>query len=107
MAVLSKQIKSETLVKGDGGQPDPGDVVRFHLVLKQTDGKVLADSRKQGKPSETRIAGKIPEGIAYALCSMRMGGKSRFHIPRGLGYRSKSRRGMALRMMVSLVRIEP
>ena len=89
MSALGRRIKTEHLAPGKGRTANPGDAVRFHFVMKDELGRTMGDSRARGPASRTAIANKMPEGIAFALCSLRNGGKARFEIPADLAYGDK------------------
>jgi len=75
-------------VIGTGVQPQVGNRVRVNYALTLLDGTSMGSG-----PLDpfTLGSGAVVEGFDYSIRTMKVGGKSRFYIPSGLGYGASGR----------------
>jgi peptidylprolyl isomerase len=72
---------------GSGRTPAEGDIVRIHYSGRLLDGRVFADSRRQGQELSFELgAGRILPGIERGVSLMRDGGRWTLIVPPQLGY---------------------
>jgi peptidylprolyl isomerase len=74
-------------VKGDGKQPQPGDMVSVHYTGKLTNDTVFDTSLKRGTPFEFKLGqGRVIKGWDEGIGYLHVGDKATFRIPPELGY---------------------
>ncbi len=65
---------------------DPGELLKFHMVITDNDGKVLEDTHAKGEPVIAPVMGDLPEGIQWALRTMALDEKLTLNIPPHLAF---------------------
>ncbi len=82
-------VKTKDLTIGASKKVDSGNKVSYHVVIQLMDGKVVFNSRSQGKPwSGTVGDGSILNGIDRGIRGMYQGGKRAIWIPALFAYGS-------------------
>ncbi len=85
LRVLEPQI--ETLVEGDGAQPEQGQIVVVHYTGTLTDGTEFDSSRKRGAPFKFPLgAGRVIPGWDITVAKMHVGERVKVTIPWQLAY---------------------
>ena len=78
-------LRYEITQPGSGASPQPGQVARLHYTGTLLTGEVFDSSVQRGEPVELVLEQTIA-GFAEGVRLMKIGGKSRLHIPPHLAY---------------------
>jgi FKBP-type peptidyl-prolyl cis-trans isomerase len=88
-AMRSHPLQKKDLAIGAGKQAGQDSKVSFHIMMQQMDGKVVFDSKKDGRPWTGSIGdGSFISGIDIGLRGMFVGGRRSLWIPPHLAYGS-------------------
>ncbi|MEM9849811.1 MAG: FKBP-type peptidyl-prolyl cis-trans isomerase [Bacteroidota bacterium] len=78
-------LQYKILTEGEGGSPQPTDVVKVHYEGRLINGNVFDSSIARGEPAQFGVTQVIP-GWVEALQMMKPGSKWELYIPSELGY---------------------
>ena len=91
---MTREVKIEDLVVGDGKAAEKGALITTHYRGWLDTGSEFDSSHKKGRPFQTVLSkNKVIQGWFMGLQGMKVGGKRRMTIPPILGYGVK--RGVA------------
>lgn len=80
-------VKTRDLTIGASKKVESGNKVSYHVMIQLMDGKIVFNSRDQGKPwTGTVGGGSILNGIDDGIRGMFQGGKRAIWIPARFGY---------------------
>jgi len=82
-------VQYEVLATGDGASPVADDQVELHIVSQLSNGRLLADSRKTGKPLVYPISKLVP-GVRDLVLQMHEGDRWKMYVLPGVAYRGRS-----------------
>lgn len=110
MGVFPNGVYYVVLTPGKGARPLDTDSILVHINAQLTDGTVVEDTYKTGKPFAATINSFFP-GLNEALSLMQPGSKWQLFVPAALAYAEKGTAGIppysALILEVELLEVKP